>query len=520
MDITLNTSAIEHFLSLPPDQALLGMLLTIGWIPIAIGFLYGAALIWQDYIQGVWTGKQKYIFLAIDIPKETNVSMKSVENMFTYFAGAHGTMNLIEDWWEGKVQIGFSFEVVSIDGYTQFVIRTPEPWKNLTESAIYSQYPDAEITEINDYTEGIPRIYPDEEWDIWGAEYVHTRPAMLPIKTYEEFEHQFGEPETHFKDPMASLMDLYSSLKPGEQIWWQLLVYPEGFSWMADGDKLISKILKEKPKRSGGFINGSSDLLFKLLSELGTIASGLWGNPTEPAKKTEVKDDALKMMNLKPKEKKQVEAISKKISKIGFKCKNRFIYVSKKDVFNKGKAVSGFTGFMKQFTDNDTNGFKPDLEVTGTRANYLFKQSRINTRKRKIMGAYKGRSGTVGRLKQILNIEELATLWHFPISAVVKAPLIQKAPGRKGEPPMSLPIEVQRSQQTFYNDSNENIFSDDIFVDEKLKNYSKKEAPKEVPVISNDDIFTDEPYESKNIVENKLEASVEKGAPPANLPFA
>ncbi|NTU99066.1 hypothetical protein HGA64_03615 [Candidatus Falkowbacteria bacterium] len=39
-----------------------------------------------------------------------------------------------------------------------------------------------------------------------------------------------------------------------------------------------------------------------------------------------------------------------------------------------------------------------------------------------------------------MNSEELATLWHFPIEHVVKAPMLQKASGRRAEAPMSLPV--------------------------------------------------------------------------------
>jgi len=519
MEITLDFSTIEHFLSLPPDQALLTMIFTVGWIPVAMIFIYGTFLIFVDYKQGLYSAKQKYTLLAIDIPKENTQSLLAVENLFTYFAGAHGTKNLIEEYWDGEFQLCFSFEIVSIDGYTQFIVRCPEAMRNLTESAFYSQYPDAEITEINDYTENIPTKYPDEEYDIWGVEFVLTKDEMLPIKTYKEFEHQMGEPETTFRDPMAVLMDLNSTLRPGEQLWWQLIVKPIGFEWIAKGDKLISKILKEKPKRSGGAITAMSDTLFKILDEVANITRGLFGVTVEAKKKEGEKDDTLKMMNLKPKEKKQVEAIQQKTSKIAFECKNRFIYVSKKDVMNKGKVVNGFVGFIKQFTDNDTNGLKPDLNITGTRANYFFKTSRINTRKRKIMSAYKSRSGTVGRSKYILNIEELATLWHFPISAVVKAPLIQKAPGRKGEPPMTLPIEMKSSARAVYGATNENIFS----MDEKKPKQAMANEPVNTETKQNDifdeDIFV-EP-EKISIKEKSINPPAsEKGAPPTNLPFA
>jgi hypothetical protein len=46
-------------------------------------------------------------------------------------------------------------------------------------------------------------------------------------------------------------------------------------------------------------------------------------------------------------------------------------------------------------------------------------------------------------LPHILNTEELASIWHFPVEASVKAPLIQKVPGKKAEPPASLPISME-----------------------------------------------------------------------------
>ncbi len=60
-------------------------------------------------------------------------------------------------------------------------------------------------------------------------------------------------------------------------------------------------------------------------------------------------------------------------------------------------------------------------------------------RKTKIVNNYRKRSLGNGTSKKfIFNIEELATLWHFPMSQV-KAPLIKKAEVKKVEPPFNLP---------------------------------------------------------------------------------
>jgi len=490
VDIAINFNPIIDFFSLPPDILLWRVFWLFGWIPIALTFVWGAAQVWLTYIRNKWGAAQKFILLAIDIPRDNQQSPKAVENIFTYVAGAHGTINLVEKWWEGKFQLAFSFEVVSIDGYIQFLIRTPAQFRNLVESSIYSQYPDAEITEVNDYIEDTPSKFPDEEYDIWGAEFIQVRDSAYPIKTYKEFEHQMGAPETHYKDPMASFMDLLSSLGKGEQLWYQIIIIPIGFDWPEIGDKEISKILGEKPKAT--FLNNTTDKLVEWIGDFSEYIYRLWG---DIEKKQDKDEDLFRMMNLKPKEKKQIEAIQDKVSKLGFEVKNRFIYLAKKEVLNKPKACNGFVGFMKQFAAMDLNNLKPDLDITATKADYLFKDYRIRIKKNKIMQAYKERDDTAGRSPGIFNIEELASIWHFPIESVVKAPLVQKAPGRKAEPPMSLPI-------------GEEIVSEELL--EPIFNEEDKKSDLAIEI---------EKEDARQEKKEKVSAKI-KGAPPANLPFA
>ncbi len=68
---------------------------------------------------------------------------------------------------------------------------------------------------------------------------------MYPIKTYKEFEHQLGRPEEQYKDSMATLMDLCSSLRKGEQLWFQIYT-PFGFDWPEQGQREISRIFKRE----------------------------------------------------------------------------------------------------------------------------------------------------------------------------------------------------------------------------------------------------------------------------------
>jgi len=457
-----------------------------GWIPIALTFIWGAKEVWVFYIKTKFQESNKFILLAIDIPRGNEQTARAVENLFTYIAGSHKTFNLVEKYWNGEFQLSFSFEVISIEGYTQFLIWTPAHFRDVVESAVYSQYPDAEITEVDDYTAGMPDKFPDEEYNLWGCEFIQAKKYVYPIKTYEEFEHNLGEPETQYKDPMATLMDLYSSLKKGEQIWFQILVKPMGFDWPEEGETEIKKILGEKPKPT--FANEIVDKIVGWMWDFSEAIYKLWGDVE--VKKKDEKDDVLKMMNLRPKQKKQVEGIAKKISKLGFGFKSRMVYLAKKDVYNKPKVISGFVGYMKQFMDLDTNNLKPDMDKTATSVDYFFEDYRTNIKRNKIMRAYKGRSTTKGRKMGIMNIEELATLWHFPSEAVVKAPLIQKAPGRKAGPPIQLPIgeEIINEEVTepIFLEKEERAGEEDFFVKgreiEEKKDKKIPSPPADLPV--------------------------------------
>jgi hypothetical protein len=432
MNIAIDLSRLQNFINLPSDQIFWVFLGNFGWVFIGIVFLFGARDVWLYYIQNKWSENHKSILLAIDIPKGNEQTPKAVENMFTYLGGAHGTQNFYEKWFQGEYQKGFSYEIVSLEGYTQFFIRTPLEFRNLIESSVYSQYPDAEISEVDDYTETVPQTWPDEEWDIFGTEFVLQNPWYLPIKTYPEFEHQIGPQETQFKDPMASLMDLCGSLRQGEQLWFQMIVIPTGFDWAEESEKAADNILGRKKKyKPGLFIR-----FLEFIGNLSEIIFPIWQNIEGGEKKEE---RAKTMMDLSPLEKKRIEAIQIKSSKMAFLSKVRMVYIAKKDVMNKAKVSNGFVGYIKQFIALDLNSFKPDLKNTMTKTVYFNKAPRLAVKKRKIFRNYINRSSE-GREPFLLNIEELATLWHFPIEANVKSALVQKAPGRKADAPSALPL--------------------------------------------------------------------------------
>lgn len=146
------------------------------------------------------------------------------------------------------------------------------------------------------------------------------------------------------------------------------------------------------------------------------------------------------MQYLSPGTKTMVEAIEKKISKIGFKTKIRMIYLARKEIYKKARAAHPMIGVIKQFNTMDGQSIKPEYKKVGTSAHYILTKKRVQWKQNKILRAYKGRSNWRGLGKGfVLNIEELATLWHFP-AAWIKAPPVKTVESKRGVPPVNLPF--------------------------------------------------------------------------------
>ena len=231
---------------------------------------------------------------------------------------------------------------------------------------------------------------------------------------------------------MASLMDLCGSLRQGEQVWLQLIVIPIGFDWVKESEKEINKIFGRKGKVKPSLAEKG----LEMMGEASEVVYSIWGDIESKGKEEKPRT----MMDLTPGEKRKVESIQEKSAKLAFDVKIRFVYVAKREVMNKAKVANGIVGYMKQFAALDLNNLKPDVDKTMTKAMYFFKDQRLLEKQRKIFRGYIKRSDTIGRTPGLFNIEELATIWHFPVEANVKSPLIQKAPGRKADAPSALPL--------------------------------------------------------------------------------
>lgn len=417
-----------------PYLALWAIIVNGGWLALAAAFFYGFGKWYMTTIQLFYDHKIDHVLLAVDVPRENEQSPKAVEHIFSQLHGIKKSGNIIERFFEGYDQIGFSLELISIDGYIQYLIRTPKRYRDLVEAAIYAQYPDAEISEAEDYTKSIPYQFPDDEYNIWGTELQLENEDVYPIRTYPEFEHSLSQ---EYKDPMAGLLEMLSRLQAGEQYWIQILITPTGIEWRERGKRIIKKLIGARA------VNGKAGIIAQVSQGVSESLTASLIPSGEMAEKKEENRWPTLMQHLSPDERSIVEAVGIKLSKIGFKTKIRLVYVARKEIYDVRTRQQAIIGALKQFYSQDLNGFKEDKK-SRTRVVYPPLKSvldwRLKRRQYRIMRGYKGRSQVRGRNNFVLNIEELASLWHFPV-LTVKAPLVQKTESKRSEPPTALPLE-------------------------------------------------------------------------------
>jgi len=383
---------------------------------ITIILIIFAWKIWLYFIRISYISTIEWVNLEIRIPKEIHKSPLAMELVLNSMLQTYpGTW--YHKYIKGIVRSWFSLELVSIEGSIHFFIRLPKIFKSYIESQIYSQYPQVEINEVPDYVDSIPSFVRGGEWSIFGSEIILNKPDPYPIKTYIDYglDRAVGSLEEEEKvDPITPTLEFFGSIGPGEQIWTQIL---------------IRASMKKSPKKGSWFKKQDwKEQGKELIKEI-----------KEPYKSE--KDKFPETMTKETQE--VINAIDRSISKPGFDCGIRVIYLAKKDNFQIIN-VPALLGIFKQYNSGNLNGFRP-FGDTITAFDYPWQDiggHRVDVRRRKMLDAYKLRSYFHPPYKRepfVLNTEELATIYHFP-GKVSETPGFKRVESKKAEPPSNLPI--------------------------------------------------------------------------------
>jgi hypothetical protein len=335
-------------------------------------------------MQGAEITQQPHKLLLLEIPKANDKKELAAEAMF---AALHGILKpRIGMFTRAPIQETISFEIASVGKQIRFYVWVPEQLKAFVEGQIYAQYPTAQIKELSeDYTQ---REMPQAV--IHTTELVLTDNETLPIKTFQSFE----------VDPLAGMTATLSKLEePNEEMWIQVIVKPISDDWHKRSSAMVKKI---KEKSSSGSM-GIGQLL------------GAFAKPPEYDQKGGGGGD------LSERDKSRVAAIQEKSTKLGYQVKIRVLYAGSSEGTARMR-MQAMVGTFKQFNTTNLNGF----------------QSKSPSFDKSKLGSFINRSFT--DKGYILNIEELASLYHLPHTNV-ETPNIVWANSKTAEPPSNLPTQ-------------------------------------------------------------------------------
>lgn len=423
------------------------LFVNLWWIVLPIPMWKIFYVVWEEYTGLMWAINSPRVTLEIVPPADTEKSPKIMEQVF-YGLHTFSGLNKLEIYCGWRcAQDKFSFEIASHEGSVHFYINCPKMARNNVEAQIYAQYPDTEIFEIEDYTWAYtPKNLPNAEWDVWGTTLELVKEDQLPIRTHKHFQEEITGTMI---DPLSSLTEVMSAIGKNQHVWFQVVFTPIAeSSWHPQSmeyiHKMIGKDVAEKKKGKSFF-----EYFGELFVLPGNVLRGMFVQEAEltaPGEGSTTEDEVKNDFNinkLSPDEQEKIKAVYENIAKNAFGTTMRFVYTGKRENFNKALGVAGVMGAMKQFGDTNLNALKPDNR-SKTFALYHFVDSRLAFRQRKVIQDFRSRSFNQG--KWVFNIEELATVYHFP-DISVKSPNVSRVDAKKGSAPANLPIEFESSLQ-------------------------------------------------------------------------
>ncbi|MDP4000390.1 MAG: type IV secretion system DNA-binding domain-containing protein [bacterium] len=388
-------------------EGLIGLLMTAlvytWWIIVPV-LLFLAI---QTYRRRAWMQHQRYVLLRVSVPKENEKAPVAAEQMFAALHGLHRDSRA--RFFEGSVQEHVGFEIVSQNNRIHFYVYVPAAQKSFVEGQVYAQYPKAEIRVAEDY------VNPAEigQRRVAAAELKLVRKDVYPIKTFLNFEDV---------DPLSGITAVLSDLGEGEEVWIQMLSRPADDRWHKRGESELKRLSGGGGNRAGGVFGALGSFIGDIMSAATTApqTTGAGGKPA--AKKPDEPipiDEAIS------------SGIKEKSAKLGYETKIRIVAVSTDQAHARNR-LNAAVGAFKQYNTTNLNGFTV---------------GRVQTNLDKAVTPYKARLFP-GR-GPVLNIEELASIFHLPNTSV-ETPSISWTASSQGEPPEDLPVEGSTDKLTIF----------------------------------------------------------------------
>lgn len=385
------------------------------WLPLML--IYATWRVWIWYIQGLFISGRDPVLLDIKVPREITKSPRAMELALTGFYTTSGEGSFIDRLWLGQVRAWYSLEFASFGGEVHMYLWVWKAYRHNVETSLYAQFPEIEIHQAEDYAAKFK--FDPSKHRAFVNEHRLSKKDAFPLKTYIEFELD-KDPKEEFKvDPMAQGFEYLSSLRPGEQVWIQIMFRATG-------------------KQSSLFnpAKGDDEWAARVQKEVNEIRKDASKSLLDP----ESKKDSFPHPTWKDTE--RIRIMERQLGKIPFDVGVRGLYIADKSIYS-GAVGNGMRWFWKPINNP---GYLNELKPSGGHNTFDypwqdFMKIRDGILVRRYIDGYRRRCAFHAPWTmeyKVMTNEVLATMWHFPSSSVV-TPGLQRISSTKAEPPSNLP---------------------------------------------------------------------------------
>ena len=324
---------------------------------------------------------QDGVVLLLQVPRTNDKKELAAEQMF---ASLHGLlMTPSTSLFKPPKRECLSFEIAVIAKRIGFYVWVPTYLKDFVEEQIYAQYPTVQISEVPDYTNDAAQHFSIT----LGTEMKLVANESLPIKTFQSFE----------VDPLAAITATLAKFDEDEEAWIQLLIRPAPNNWHRKSERYISS-LKNGGTSSRGFTRGMAEVLWK---------------PPEYIKETTTK--------IADYDQTKASGAEDKSQKLAYETNLKIVYRGHVPKPQAQLRLQSIVASYKQFNTTYLNGYEAKRITDDPYLTKLY------------------RTRVFDRRGSLLNIEEVATMYHLPHTNV-ETPYILWAMSQTAEPPANLPI--------------------------------------------------------------------------------
>jgi hypothetical protein len=320
------------------------------------------------------------VVLLLQVPRTNDKKELAAEQMF---ASLHGLLMFPpEKFFQSARRVRVSFEIAVRKKRIGFYVCVPKYLKAFVEEQMYAQYPTVHISEVEDYA---ATDSGQATASSLMTEMKFINNEALPVKTFQSFE----------VDPLAAITATLAKFEEGEEAWIQLVVRPADRNWHKRSERYVAGL------RGGAGSNS------------GALIKALWSPPDQSTGNSGPK--------LVEYESARAKGAEDKSHKLAFESTLRIVYKGNVSPDQANLRLQSIVASYKQFNTTYLNGFSQAKVYKDIPA----------------LASYRERK--LGRKPLLLNIEEVATLYHLPHTNV-ETPYILWALSQTAEPPANLPI--------------------------------------------------------------------------------